>query len=386
MKPIYLDNSATTRPYPEVITLMSRVQEENYGNPSSTHAMGMEGEKLLTLARKQVNALFRSEAGRVIFTSGGTEANNLALKGAARRLKKRGRKIITSAIEHSSVLDCCRSLAEEGFELKILPVDSKGQVDLQSLEKELNRETVLLSLIHVSNEIGTVQPLTEAGQLMKKSGAPALFHIDAVQSFGKLPLEVDSWGADLVSASAHKTHGPKGTGCLWLRNGVMLDALIQGGDQEEKLRPGTENCPGIAGFGLAAQIAADRSLGTAEKMRRLKEIFLLKLQEEGAAAIVNGPALEEAAPHILNLSFPGIKAEVLLNALSGAGIYVSAGSACHSRHPEPSHVLEAIGLERMRLESALRFSFSILNTEEEALRAAESCAGLIKNLKNFLGS
>jgi cysteine desulfurase len=382
---IYLDNSATTRPFEEVIELQSRIQRENYGNPSSIHARGVAAEKLLDEARRSIAQLLQCREEEICFTSGGTEANNLALKGAAYRWRRRGNHIITTQIEHPSVLNCCRRLEEEGFTVTYLPVDEQGYVDLEQLERALRKETILVSIIHVNNEIGTIQPVEKIGALIKSRHPRALYHVDGVQSFAKIPTPVQRWQADLYSCSAHKIHGPKGAGALWVRKGVSLQPLFQGGDQEQGLRPGTENTPAIAAFGLAARLCAAQMAENAARLYHLKEKLCRELEEAGVEFYINGPPPAEAAPHVLNLSFPGIKAEVLLRLLEAREIYVSPGSACHSRRPDPSHVLTAIGLEEARLSGALRFSFSSFNDEEEMERVAEAIAAGIRELKALAG-
>lgn len=379
---IYLDNSATTRPYPEVMALISRVMTEAYGNPSSLHQKGLEAERAIEEARREIASFFTGREDEITFTSGGTEANNLAIKGAARRNRNRGRHLITSRIEHPSVLNCFRFLEEqEGFTVDYLPVDGRGLVDPAQLEYLVHNNTILVSIMHVNNEIGTVQPLEKIGPLVKKKNPAALLHVDAVQSFTRLPLPINDWRADLVSCSAHKIHGPRGAGCLWSRKGTLLQPLLHGGGQEKELRPGTENVAALAGFGLAARLSGANRERKAAVLSRLKLAFYQKLQAGDIEVHVNGPEPENGAPHIINLSFPGLPAEVLLHALEDRGIYASSGSACHSRKPEPSHILQAINLDRDRLESALRFSFSFLNSEQEAEFAAAETAVAARKLR-----
>ena len=381
MNEIYLDNSATTRSYQAVIDLTGRIQAESFGNPSSMHGRGLEAEKLIATARRQVAAAFECHEKEIYFTSGGTEANNLAIKGAAYRNRRRGTHLVTSTIEHPSVLNCFQFLEQEGFTVSYLEVDRQGLVDKEQLEYVVGSETVLVSIMHVNNEIGSVQPLEELARIIKYSSPEALFHVDAVQSFGRLPLKPDHWQADMVTASAHKIHGPRGAGCLWVKKGTLLQPLLHGGGQEYGLRSGTENTAAIAGFGLASEICSTGLKEKAAELYGLKLAFYRKLLEEGASFAVNGPEPEESAPHIINLSFPGLKAELLLHTLEEKGVYVSAGSACHSKHPDPSHVLDAIGAGRENLDSALRFSFSGFNTEEELEAAAKIVADVTTELK-----
>ena len=380
MTEIYLDNSATTRPFDEVIELLGRIMQDNYGNPSSLHARGMAAEKLLEEARRSIASLLRCRDDEIYFTSGGTEANNLAIKGAAYRRRNRGGHIITTEIEHSSVLNCCRALEEEGYSVSCLPVDRRGYLDLDSLSAAIGDKTILVSTIHVNNEIGTIQPLEKIGALIKKRNPKTLYHIDAVQSFAKIPALLKCWQADLYSCSSHKIHGPKGVGALWVKKGVFLQPLFQGGGQERELRPGTENTAAIAGFGMAARLNAARLDENADLLYRLKDKLCKGLLQSGVEFHLNGPPPEKAAPHIINLSFPGIKAEILLHALEEDAIYVSPGAACHSRRPEPSHVLTAIGLEESRITTSLRFSFSSLNDEKQIDMVTGRIASRIKEL------
>ena len=380
MPDVYLDNSATTRPYPEVIGLMSRVQAETFGNPSSMHEKGLAAEKLIGEARRQIATVIGAREHEIIFTSGGTEANNLAIKGAAYRNRRRGSHLITTTIEHPSVLNCFRSLEHEGFEVSYLPVNNRGLLNPNEVKALIRKDTILISIMHINNEIGSIQPLDQIGRTIKETNPDLLFHIDAVQSFTRLPLKLKEWQADLVSCSAHKLHGPKGAGCLWVREGIQLQPLFDGGGQEKGLRSGTENVAAIAGFGLAALISGESRKQKMAAVSGLKKTFYKAIQDSGVNCLLNGPSPEEGAPHIINLSFPGLKAEMLLHSLEEQGIYVSAGSACHSRHPEPSHVLMAIGLRGKPLESALRFSFSFLNSEEEVLSAAAETANIVRRL------
>ncbi|NLA27686.1 MAG: cysteine desulfurase [Firmicutes bacterium] len=383
MTEIYLDNSATTRPFDEVIELLGYIQRENYGNPASLHARGVAAEKLINEARHNIASLLRCRKDEIFFTSGGTESNNLALKGAAYRHKKRGSHIITTQIEHPSVLNCCRSLEKEGFIVDYLPVNSQGYLDLAQLSGMIGKDTILVSTIHVNNEIGTIQPLGKIGEIIKERNPQTLYHIDGVQSFAKIPASLQHWKADLYSFSSHKIHGPKGVGALWVRKGVPLEPLFQGGGQEKGLRPGTENTACIAGFGLASRINGANLEENKARFYRLKELFYRGLQQKDLDFYLNGPPLEDAAPHIINLSFPGIKAEVLLHALEEDQIYVSSGSACHSRHPEPSHVLAATGIDKSLLSGSLRFSFSSFNDEKQIDRVIERVVSAARELSYF---
>lgn len=382
MKEIYLDNSATTRPHEEVVELMSRVHRDSFGNPSSLHGRGVEAERLLKEARHAVAIALGGMEDEVFFTSGGTEANNLAIQGSAYRQRRRGGHLVTTLIEHPSVLNCYRQLEREGFRASYLPVNSNGYFSLEELKGLVGQETILVSVIHVNNETGTIQPVEKIGALIKECNPRTLFHVDGVQSFAKIPVNPLRWQADLFSCSAHKIHGPKGIGALWVKKNTLLQPLMRGGDQEGGLRPGTENVAGIAGFGLAARLTFERQERDAAHMHGLKQKLYRGLREAGLKVELNGPAPEHCAPHIMNLSFSGIKAEVLLHALESDSIYTSPGSACHSRRPEPSHVLKAIGISEERLTGALRFSFSAFNMDGEIDRVIGRCVEAVRVFGN----
>lgn len=386
MTEIYLDNSATTRPSQAVIDLTGKIQAESYGNPSSMHGKGLEAAKLVATARRQVAASFKCHEKEIYFTSGGTEANNLAIKGTAYRNRRRGTHLVTSTIEHPSVLKCFQFLEQEGFTVSYLDSNREGLVKPEQLEKVIGRETVLVSIMHVNNEVGSIQPLEELGSVIKSNNPRTIFHVDAVQSFGRLPLELNPWQADLVTASAHKIHGPRGAGCLFVKKGTLLQPLLHGGDQEIGLRSGTENTAAIAGFGLAAEFGSANLKQKSAELYDLKLGFYRSLQDTGTSFAVNGPAPEKSAPHIINISFPALKAEILLHSLEDKGVYVSAGSACHSKHSEPSYVLEAIGTDRKHLDSALRFSFSCFNSAAEAEEAAKIVAEVSSHLQQMFST
>ncbi len=382
MKTIYLDNSAATPVFPEVTAYMTEVQDNFYGNPSSLHRIGLAAERVLKRARENVSSALGVNPEEIIFTSGGTEANNLAVKGTARRLKKRGNHIITTAAEHPSVLEAFKQLAaQEGFEVSIAAINQQGLVNPEQLLSMVNSRTILVSIIHTNNETGAIQPIAELCRLVKGKNPRTLIHADGVQSPGKVPLRPAEWNLDLLTLSAHKIHGPKGAGALWLRKGTLISPLTGGGDQEQGIRPGTENLPGIAGFGRAAEIyLSHNSLQkNISHLSALKTIFF-DIIKSSLPVTINGPAVQAGAPHIINLLFPGVKGEVLVHALAGYGIYASPGSACHSRHPAPSHVLLAMGLDEEKAGSSLRFSFSVINTEDEVKEAAAKTITAVKEL------
>ncbi|MGI9861417.1 cysteine desulfurase family protein [Moorella naiadis] len=361
---IYLDNSATTAPLPEVIAVINEMLTENYGNPSSLHGLGVKAEKALGEARRQVAILIGARPGEIYFTSGGTEANNWALRGVARARRRQGKHLITTTIEHPSILATCRSLEAEGYEVTYLPVDARGLVRSTDLEAALREDTILVSIMSVNNEVGSRQPVAEIARLAH-SRSRAVFHVDHIQGYGKIPLDCHRDDIDLLSISAHKIHGPKGVGALFIKEGLRLESLLTGGGQEAGQRSGTENTPGIAGFGVAAQLAAADFARRTTRMQAIKLELARRLVAEIPGTVINGPDPAAAAPHILNVSFPGVRAEVLAHMLEQRGVYVSTGSACHSRHQDASHVLQALHLERWRQEGAIRLSLGALNRPEE---------------------
>ncbi|MDR2088005.1 MAG: cysteine desulfurase [Clostridiales Family XIII bacterium] len=380
---IYFDNAATTRPHDDVIAYMASVMRETYGNPSALHGAGLAAERTVREARGRVASLFCADAGNVVFTSGGTESNNTAILCGARARRRQGRRVITTRAEHPSVLESCALLAAEGFDIAFADVDGEGRLLPASVEALLNGDVILISCAHVNNETGAIQPtealcaLAEAHE--KRTGKRIAVHADAVQSFGKLPLEALARRADLLSASGHKLHGPKGAGALFVGRNARIDPLLVGGGQERGLRSGTENVPAIAGFGLAAHMAHAHLAARAEKAAACKRRLLAGVRAGVRDVRLNGPDGAAASPYILNLSFPGVKGEVLLHDLEQRGVFVSTGAACSARKHAGSHVLAAMGLSRAEIEGAIRFSFGDFNTEAEAERAAEAvCAAVAR--------
>ncbi|MGI5822868.1 MAG: cysteine desulfurase family protein [Dethiobacteria bacterium] len=384
LKEAYLDNSATTRVYPEVAAEMQAVMEKNYGNASALHSRGSAAERILHASRRTIAEILGVKSEEIIFTSGGTEANNLALLGMARRNARRGNHLITTAIEHASVLGPLKKLEEEGFSVSYLLPDEQGRIDPRKVAAALTPQTILVSVMHVNNEIGSVQPLSQIAAAVKAKNPAVLIHVDAVQSFCKLPLNPVEQGIDALSLSAHKIHGPKGTGALYLRQGTLLQPLFFGGEHEKGLRPGTENTPGIAGMALAARLSAQNRKEKGAHLQNLKEKLVSAIQTAHPRAVLNGPRKEEGAPHIFNLSFPGLKGEIVLHALEQKNIYVSTGAACHAHSKSPSHVLQALQLKQNVLEGALRFSLSYLNTAAEIDYAATQINEVVHTLENFM--
>lgn len=384
---IYIDNSATTKQYPQVTETMTKYMEEYFGNPSSMYQLGLDSEKAVKHARKQVEEAMGAGNGTLIFTSGGTEADNTAIFGAARALRRRGNRIITSAVEHPAVLECCKRLEQDGYDVVYVGVDDKCRLDLERLEDAIDENTILVSLMQVNNEAGTIMPVDAVKDLMKKKNAPGWFHCDAVQSFGKLQVPES---ADLISVSSHKIHGPKGAGALFVRKGIHLPALIEGGGQEHGNRSGTENVPAITGFGTAAEISAkdrDEERQRVSVMRRallkglkdnLEDLRINSVEEDGVAS-------GQCCSSILNISFLGTRGEVLLHTLEQDGIYVSTGSACSSNKKGQSHVLGAMGLKDKEIEGALRFSFGRFNEIDEMEIVVDKVTAAVKRFRR-LGS
>lgn len=378
----YLDNSATTRCYKEAAEKMYQIMTEEYGNPSSLHHKGIEAEQVLREAKKILAHNLKVQEKELYFTSGGTESDNLALIGCAYANQRAGKNLITTSIEHPAVLQAMQYLEGQGFRITYLPVDADGIVRLSDLEEALCEDTILVSVMYVNNEVGSVQPIAEIGELLKKREKPILFHVDAVQAYGKYQIHPKKLHIDLVSISSHKIHGPKGMGLLYVGEGVKIRPLLYGGGQQKDLRPGTENVPGIAGLGEAARKIYTNFEEKRECLYGLKEYFIKGIQElEGA--LVNGKTGRDSAPHIVSVSFEGVRSEVLLHALEDRGIYVSSGSACASNHPAVSGTLKAMGIKREFLDSTLRFSFSEFTTEEELAYCLKALGELLPMLRKF---
>jgi cysteine desulfurase len=373
----YLDNSATTPVAAEVAAAMEPALMSTYGNPSSLHRRGLQAEALVRDARRRLAEVVGCHEAELYFTSGGTEANNWAVFGLARARAGRGRRLVGAVIEHPSVLVPLQALGEEGFEVVLLPVDAEGRVDPEEVARALTPDTVLVSVMYVNNEVGSVQDLETIASEIRARSPHAAFHVDAVQALGKLPLPVRSAAVDALSLSAHKVNGPKGVGALYLRRSVRITPLLYGGEQEGKLRAGTENVPGIVGMAWAAELARARS-GHLRELKELLSAGLARIPGFG----VNGPLPSAGSPHILNVYFDGVpRGEVLVHALAARGVYVSTGSACHSRRATPSHVLKAMGRTGAALTGAVRFSLSALTTREEVEYAVAATAQAVAEVR-----
>ncbi|KJS86758.1 MAG: cysteine desulfurase [Peptococcaceae bacterium BICA1-8] len=361
---LYLDNSATTAVHPEVVKVMQDVLEKHFGNPSSLHKKGIEAEKILQISKNFIAQTLQVKPQEIVFTSGGTEGDNLAVKGIALQYQNRGRHIITSQVEHPAVRESCRQLENLGFEITYLAVDKIGCVDPELVKSSLRKDTILVSIMQVNNEVGAIQPIQAIGELIKKH-TKIFFHVDGVQGYAKIPVQLKLWGVDLFTISAHKIHGPKGVGALYIRDGIKLFPQITGGGQEGGIRSGTENVPGIAGFAKACQIAREIFVTKSKEMSKLRKACIVLLEESIPAIVVNGPKDEEVSPYIINLSIPGLRGEVLVHALEKENIFVSTGSACSSKKDITSPVLDAMGLAQDIKLGSIRVSFSYETTLED---------------------
>lgn len=382
MKEIYLDNSATTCAYERVGDLVRKVMCEDYGNPSSMHRKGVEAEKYIKETKEILARLLKVQEKEIFFTSGGTESDNLALMGAARANRRSGNHLITSAIEHPAIINTMRHLEEEGFRVTYLPVDRYGRIKLDALKEALCKETILVSVMYVNNEVGSVQPIQEAAGIVKAYNNHILFHVDAVQGFGKYRIYPKRMKVDMCSISGHKIHGPKGIGALYIDSGVKIHPIVYGGEQQKNVRSGTENVPGIAGLGLAAKMIYEDLDQKVDRMRGLKQRFIQGVFDIPETT-VHGLYDETSAPHIISVGFAGIRSEVLLHALEEKGIFVSSGSACASNHPQVSGVLKGIGAQEEFLDATLRFSMSEFTTQEEIDRTLEVLNQLVPMLRRY---
>ena len=382
----YFDNAATTRVFPEVRDIMLQVMEKDFGNPSSRHTKGIEAEGYVTKAVQQIAGTLKCQPKEIILTSGGTESNNMALIGTALANQRAGKHVITTRIEHASIHEPFGRLEQMGYEAQYLPVDHNGHLQPEVLEEAVREDTLLVSVMLVNNEMGAVEDIKKLVAVAKQKNPNVIFHVDAIQAYGKYKIVPKRLGIDLMSVSGHKIHGPKGSGFLYVRDGVKISPIILGGGQQRGMRSGTENVPAIAGLGEAVRLIYQQHSEKVERLYALKQRLIDGLTAMEGVSIngINGLSLTETAPHIVSASFDGIKSEVMLHALAQEGVYVSSGSACSSNHPDLSGTLKAIGVEDRLLDSTLRFSFSVLSTEEEVDHALEAVAKVLPQLRRFV--
>jgi cysteine desulfurase len=381
---IYLDNAATTRAFDSVNKLMLQALELDYGNPSSLHRKGLAAERLIKEAKEILAKSLKVDTKEIYFTSGGTESNNLALIGAAYGNKRAGNHIITTQIEHPSVHNPLIFLEEQGFRVTYLPVDANGKIIEDDLLAAIDKDTILVSLMYVNNEVGSVQNISNLSDKIKRKKSDILIHVDAIQAFGKYTIYPKREGIDLLSISGHKIHGPKGSGVLFIREKVKVNPIVFGGGQQKGMRSGTENVPAIAGLGQAVKEIYQGHQEKIDKLYTLKKVFIDGVKQlEGVTVNCVGEELKDSAPHITSVSFEGVRSEVLLHALEDKGVYVSSGSACASNHPQLSGTLKAIGLPKNLLDSTLRFSFSVFTKEEEIQYTLGVLRELVPLLKRY---
>ena len=379
---VYLDNAATTQVCPEVAEVVLKFMSEEYGNASSLHTFGQKAKEALEASRASIAKTIGATPEELIFTSGETESNNLAILGASRANAASGRHIITTKIEHPSVLNAFAALEKEGFEITHLGVNSEGLIDLAELEKNLRKDTILVSILHASNEIGTIEPVTQAGELIK-SKSNALFHVDCAQSYGKIPVNVEELKADLVTINSHKIHGPKGVGALYNKKGARIAPLMFGGAHEKKLRPGTENISGIAGFAIAAETAYINIEKNAQNIARMRDMLIDGIETAIPHTILNGPREKSRLPNNANISFGNIEGESIILLLDSKGVGASTGSACTTHDLKPSHVLMAIGRSPEVSHSSIRFSLSRYTTENEIKHVISVLPKIVENLRKM---
>ena len=381
-KEVYLDNSATTRVFDSVRDIMVQAMMADYGNTSSRHMKGVEAENYIKTAREEIAKSLKVKEKEIIFTSGGTESNNMALIGVAMANKRAGNHLITTGIEHASIYNTMIFLEEQGFRVTYLPTDKNGHVSLDALREAICDETILVSVMYVNNEMGAVEPIEEIAKIIKEKKSKAYFHVDAIQAFGKYVIRPKKMGIDLMSVSAHKIHGPKGVGFLYVDEKVKIKPIIFGGGQQKNMRSGTENVPGCAGMGMAVKEIYKDHDAKVDQIYALKERMVKGLQEiEGVT--VHGLTGRDSAPQIVSAGFEGVRAEVLLHALEDRGVYVSSGSACSSNHPGISGTLKGIGVKDSLLDSTLRFSFGLFNTEEDVDYCLEQLRELLPMLRRY---
>lgn len=378
----YFDNSATTKCSAKAVELMTKVLLEDYGNPSSLHLKGVDAEDYIKEARNRICKTMKINENELIFTSGGTESNNLAIIGAAMANKRSGKHLITTKIEHAAVGSPMKFLEEQGFTVTYLDVDKDGIISLEELEQAITPETILVSIMYVNNEIGAVEPIEEAAKIIKEKNSNTLFHVDAIQAYGKYQIYPKRMGIDMMSVSGHKIHGPKGIGFLYVKEKTKLKPIIYGGGQQKGMRSGTENVPGAAGLGQAAMEAYENFAEKQNYLYELKQAFIEGI-EEFEWAHVNGKTGRDSAPHIVSVSFDNVRSEVLLHTLEDRNIFVSAGSACSSNKPAVSATLQAIKVKKEYLDSTVRFSFSTENTMDEVDYCLEVLGEIVPVLRRY---
>ena len=383
MKEVYLDNAATTKPLPCVMDAMVDAMNKDFGNPSSLHRKGIDAENILKEASSFFAGALGAQKEEIFYTSGGTESNNTAILGTCYAYQRRGKRIITTAIEHASVREVFKHLESEGFEVITIGVDSKGMILEDELEKAINEETILVSIMHINNEIGSIQKIERLGNLIKGKNPKTVFHVDAIQSFGKIPIHVKKSKIDLLSISGHKFYGPKGIGILYRSKNTRVIPLLYGGGQQMNMRSGTQNIPGIAGIHAAGKYVYTHFEQVHRHYRQQKAYLTEGILTEIPHCKINGPLLEEGAPHILNVAFKDIRAEVLLHALEQKGIYVSSGSACNSNKKGINTVLKAIGCTGEDLDNAIRFSFGLETEIEDITYALEELKTQVAVLRKY---
>lgn len=376
---LYLDHCATTPPYDEVIETMTQIMKQYYGNPSSLHRLGVEAERLLNKAREVIANQLAAHNEEIIFTSGGTESNNLAVRGIAKAYRNRGNHLITTAIEHASVYECCKQLEKEGYRVTFLPADHTGAIRLEQLQQVIDRDTILVSIMHVNNETGRIQPIEEIGQLLRQYPRIA-FHVDAVQGIGKFKYNMRESRIDLLSGSAHKFGGPRGTGFLYRRKGLQLEPLLVGGGQETGVRSGTEDVPAIAGMAKALRMCYDKQNEHTSHLYKLRQNLVERISAMNGIFMNGSDKMNEMAPHIIHFSIPGYKPETIVHALEQREIFISTKSACDSSEERPSRVLQAMGLDHSLAISGLRVSLTAENSLEDIHFFADTLASVLKQI------
>lgn len=379
----YFDNSATTKVTDSVKDIVIKTMTEDYGNPSSMHIIGVKAEKYIKTAKENIAKILKVDEKEIYFTSGGTEGNNQATIGVAEANKRSGNKIITTEIEHASVASPMKYLEKEGYNVVYLPADPYGVVDMEELKKEMSEDTILVSVMYVNNEVGAIQPIGEIGKYIKTVNPKVVFHVDAIQAFGKMEIRPRKENIDILTVSGHKIHGPKGSGFIYIKKNTKINPIISGGGQQDGMRSGTENVPGIAGIGQAAKDCYDNLEQNVRIMTELKDYLIDRLSEIEDVT-VNSRKGSGGAPHIVSASFHGVRSEVLLHALEDKGVYISAGSACSSNKPSISRTLKAMNIDKDLLESTVRFSFSELNTKEEIDYCMEQLKELLPVLRKYV--